>query len=244
LYLIDNSPSNSLEKLNDIDKRIIYIFNDRNIGFGAGHNIAITNAQKAGFQYHFVINPDIVFGGNVIEQMVQYMTSDKQIGMMMPEILYPNGEIQYLPKLLPGPFDIIFRKIKWPPKSYEKFINRYELRTVHAGQYYNVPVLSGCFTLLNVNAIRQIGFYDASYFMYFEDWDLSRRMHKRYKTLYFPMVAVYHEYEAGANKSLKLFMIFLQSVFTYFNKWGWFLDRERKQVNKRAVQEQISKHDF
>ena len=70
----------------------------------------------------------------------------------------------------------------------------------------------------NLKAIQEIGMYDDNYFMYFEDWDLSRRMHKKYKTIYYPLVSVYHGYESGANKSFKLFKIFIHSAITYFNK--------------------------
>ena len=71
--------------------------------------------------------------------------------------------------------------------------------------------------------------------MYFEDWDLSRRMHRHYKTLYFPKVSVYQGYDSGANKNLKLFKIFIKSAMHYFNKWGWFFDKERESMNKKAL---------
>jgi GT2 family glycosyltransferase len=65
--------------------------------------------------------------------------------------------------------------------------------------------------------------YDDAFFMYFEDWDLSRRMHKQYKTIYFPKVSVVHTYESELIKVKKLFMIFISSAVTYFNKWGYFM---------------------
>jgi GT2 family glycosyltransferase len=71
--------------------------------------------------------------------------------------------------------------------------------------------------------------------MYFEDWDLSRRMHKKYNTIYFPKVSIYHGYESGANKSISLFITFIKSAIRYFNKWGWFVDRERVAINKAAL---------
>ncbi len=52
LFLIDNSPTQLLkEGLKDIlqDERVEYIFNNRNLGYGAGHNIALKKAQKAFF---------------------------------------------------------------------------------------------------------------------------------------------------------------------------------------------------
>jgi hypothetical protein len=212
-----------------------YIHNPSNPGFGAAHNIAILKALEMGSKYHFIVNPDIYFKGDVISPMVSYMELDPEIGMMMPQILNLDGSLQNLPKLFPSPFSILLRKIKKPIGFYNKFIEKYELRFVDEDKIYNAPILSGCFTLLNLKAIQEIGMYDDKFFMYFEDWDLSRRMHRKYKTIYFPKVSIYHGYESGANKSSKLFKIFVNSAIIYFNKWGWFFDKERKILNKKAL---------
>ncbi|WDF59110.1 glycosyltransferase family 2 protein [Flavobacterium sp. KACC 22758] len=236
LFLIDNSQINNIQKF-DNNIKIEYIHNPSNPGFGEAHNIAIKKAIESGIDYHFVVNPDIYFKGDVIFKMVDYMQSDNSIGMIMPQILNIDGSVQNLPKLLPYPFSILWRKIKKPAKAYRKFINRYELREIPEKQIYNAPVLSGCFTLLNLEAIKKVGMYDNRFFMYFEDWDLSRRVHQYYKTIYFPLVSVYHGYESGANKSGKLFKIFVNSAITYFNKWGWFFDSDRGEINKRALEQ-------
>ncbi|MGL2988116.1 glycosyltransferase family 2 protein [Flavobacterium sp. RSSA_27] len=234
LFLVDNSPTNDLKTLLT-NSRIDYIHNPSNPGFGASHNVAIQKAMDLGSKYHFIVNPDIYFEGDVIMPMVEYMSNDETIGMMMPQILNEDGTIQNLPKLLPSPFSIFKRKLKKPARAYQKFINKYELRNIAEDIIYNAPVLSGCFTLLNLEAIKKVGMYDDVFFMYFEDWDLSRRMHQHYKTIYFPKVAVVHEYESGANKSSKLFKIFINSAIIYFNKWGWFFDKERIEINKKAL---------
>ena len=234
LYLIDNSPTDELKHL-VTHNRISYIHNPANPGFGASHNVAIEKAIDLGSKYHFVVNPDIYFVGDVVETMLEYMAADTTIGMMMPQILNEDGTNQNLPKLLPSPFDLFKRKIKKPAKLYQKFINEYELREVSKDFIYNTPSLSGCFTLLNLDAIRKIGMYNDKFFMYFEDLDLSRRMHQKYKTIYFPKVSVVHGYESGANKNPKLFKIFINSAITYFNKWGWFFDSERNKINKKTL---------
>lgn len=235
LYLIDNSPTADLKFFKELDPRIIYMHNPTNPGFGSAHNMAIEQSINSGSSYHFIINPDIHFEGDVISTMVQYMQNDDSIGMMMPQILNEDGTVQNLPKLLPTPLSIFWRKIKKPTMVYEKFINKYELRLVPHNMIYNVPILSGCFTLLNVKAIQEIGAYDDDYFMYFEDWDLSRRMHAKYKTLYFPLVSVYHGYEGEANRSFKLFKIYISSAHTYFKKWGWIFDSNRSKVNEQVM---------
>ena len=237
LYLVDNSPTDILKILQSNDSRIVYIFNDNNIGFGAAHNIALCLSSAARSKYHFVINPDIYFEDDVIEKMVEFMQVNCIVGMIMPKVLYPDGTIQYLPKLLPNPFNIFLRKIKFPKSVYKKFINKYELRSIPSDVIYNAPILSGCFTLIRIEAFDRIGGYDDSFFMYFEDWDLSRRMHQVYQTIYFPEVSIYHRYESGANRSWKLFIIFLRSFITYFSKWGWFLDSSRTYLNNKTLQQ-------
>ncbi len=235
LFLIDNSPLDDLRLFEEFDKRIIYIHNPSNPGFGVAHNIAIQKAIELNSKYHFIVNPDIYFNGDIITTMIDYMSRDASIGMMMPQILNLDGTVQNLPKLLPNPFSILWRKLRKPKKAYEKFINEYELRLVPTNIIYSAPILSGCFTLLNMNAVKKVGFYDDAFFMYFEDWDLSRRMHQHYKTIYFPLVSVFHGYESGANKSRILFKIFVNSAITYFNKWGWFFDADRNKINREAL---------
>lgn len=235
LYLIDNSLTDDLKNSKALNDNIEYIHNPKNPGFGAAHNMAIQKAIASGSPYHFIVNPDIYFKGDIITPMIAYMQENASVGMLMPQILNIDGTIQNLPKLLPSPLSIVWRKVKKPNVAYQKFIDRYELRNVPKNLIFNAPILSGCFTLLNLKAIQEIGFYDDAYFMYFEDWDLSRRMHRQYKTIYFPLVSVYHGYDSGANKNKALFKIFVASAITYFNKWGWFFDAEREKINTEAL---------
>lgn len=235
IFIVDNSPSDRLRSISTIDSRIAYTHNPYNSGFGVAHNQAITKAIAFGAEYHFSVNPDIYFNEDVIGEMVDYMQRNKDVGMLMPQILNEDGSIQHMPKLLPSILSIFIRKFKKPYFYYKKFIDQYELRFINDDIIYNAPILSGCFTLLNLEAIKEVGMYDPKFFMYFEDWDLSRRMHQKYRTIYFPKVSVYHGYESGANKNSKLFKIFINSAITYFNKWGWFFDSERNEINRKAL---------
>lgn len=235
IYVVDNSPTSALSLYFEGKSDVIYIHNPSNPGFGASHNVAIDLSIKNNVLYHFIVNPDVFFKDDVVTKMVDYMKTDKKVGMMMPQVLNLDGTVQNLPKLLPSPFSVLLRKLKKPRFIYEPFISKYELRNAQKDLIYESPILSGCFTLLNLKAVKEVGMYDDEFFMYFEDWDLSRRMHQKYKTIYYPKVSVYHGYESGANKSKKLFKIFVKSAVHYFNKWGWFFDLERRKVNKKTL---------
>lgn len=235
LYIVDNSSHDRLRAYFKNDKNVVYISNPSNPGFGSAHNIAIRHAISNGSAYHFVINPDVYFEKDVFSPMIDYMKKNEGVGMIMPQILNLDGSIQFLPKLLPSPLDIFLRKFKRPKVYYERFIEKYELRFVNVSSVYEAPILSGCFTLLNTSVINEVGMYDDKFFMYFEDWDLSRRIARKYKTIYYPKVSVFHGYDSGANRSKRLFKIFIHSAFIYFSKWGWFFDRERKSLNKKTL---------
>jgi GT2 family glycosyltransferase len=240
-YVIDNSPTDKLKELSTLDRRVVYIFNSKNMGFGKAHNIGIRKSLESGVSYHLVINPDVYFGESTIKDLYNYMDANPDVGSIMPKILYPSGETQYLAKLLPTPFDLIIRRFisfnNWGKKRDE----RYELRFSGYDKIMNVPNLSGCFMFLRIKALKEIGLFDENFFMYLEDTDLSRRMHNKYKTIFYPKACVFHEFAKGSYKNRKLLMIHIQSAIYYFNKWGWFFDNERDKINKAVMNDLKSK---
>lgn len=86
LYIVDNSPKDTIRSWYK-DPRVEYIFNDKNVGFGAGHNIIMRNPSKLGI-YHLVLNPDIRFDGGVIESLFHFMEDNKNVGMLSSESVY------------------------------------------------------------------------------------------------------------------------------------------------------------
>ena len=230
VFLIDNSPTQSP------DFRalpVTYIFNGKNLGYGAAHNIAIRKTLAAGIPYHLVVNPDIRFDGEIIGELMTYMDANPDIGHLMPKVFYPDGKIQYLCKLLTKPSDLIFRRFfpsSWTRKSNDKF----ELRTSGYDKIMEAPYLSGCFMLLRTQALKEIGLFDERFFMYPEDIDLTRRMHRKYRTVFYPNVSIVHHHEQGSYKSKKLLFVHLWNLIKYFNKYGWFFDPERKKINQET----------
>jgi GT2 family glycosyltransferase len=236
LYIIDNSFDNNIE-LFIKSNRITYIHNPSNPGFGSSHNLAILKSINLDYDYHCIINPDIIFENGTIEKMLLFMIKNDDVGLLMPKILNTDGSLQNLPKLIPLPWHILLRKIKFPKFLFEKYIFKIELRNYLECKILNIPILSGCFLISNLKILNEVGIFDERYFMYFEDWDLSRRVHSNYKTLYFPDARVYHGYNSGANKSFRLFKIFIKSAALYFSKWGWVYDKDRKRINAATLKQ-------
>ena len=235
LYISDNSPNNSLKNIIESfnDKRIEYIFNNHNGGYGWGHN-KVLNSVKNNSKYHLILNPDIYFEKGIIEKLFDYMERNIEIGNIMPLIKYPNGKIQYLCKKLPTPKDLFLRRF-CPIKSIiEKNDYKYEMRDSGYNQIIEVPNLSGCFMFLRTKNFIKINGFDENIFMYLEDIDLNRRIGMISKTVFYPYVEVIHNHAKESYKNKKLLLEHIKSTIYYFNKWGWFFDSYRKKVNKKA----------
>jgi GT2 family glycosyltransferase len=237
LYLVDNSPTDILRKLAS-RPNTEYIFNRGNIGFGAGHNIALRKAIGQA-KYSLIMNPDVYFDKGVLEKLSCFMEERPDVGSVMPKVLFPDKSLQYLCRLLPTPLDILLRKIDFKIFNFlfKERKSRYELKFADYNRIMNVPYLSGCFMLLRTKLLEDAGVFDERFFLYFEDVDLARRFHRLSDTIYYPDAVIYHNYERRSGKDMVLFRHLIASGIKYFNKWGWFFDAERKQLNSKALKD-------
>ena len=223
LYLVDHSTSNELKDIIRNDK-VTYIHNPSNPGFGAGHNFVIKRIIDYS-DYHLVLNPDIFYAPGTLEQLIQFMESNNDIGHVMPKILAPSGEFQFLCKKNPTVFDLFARGFM-PNFLKSKFKKRLDSYTYKYEDFesviYDVPYLSGCFMLFRTSVLKNVGLFDEKIFMYLEDADITRRFLEVSRTAYYPGATVYHHYAGLTHKKWKYKWITVQSALVYFNKWGWF----------------------
>ncbi len=215
---------------------ITYLRADSNKGYGAGHNIALRRIIDLS-AFHFVLNPDISFGPDELEKMIGFIQSDPSIGQMMPKVIYPDGEIQWLCKLIPTPADLFIRRFSIGPMTslIRKRMERFELRFTSYTRTMDIPYLSGCFMLFRTAALRKIGLFDERFFMYPEDIDITRRMHAEFRTVFFPGATVVHDHAKESYTSPRALLIHISNIVKYFNKWGWFRDVQRSEFNRQTL---------
>jgi GT2 family glycosyltransferase len=236
VFLIDNSPMRVESKIYN-HPNVTYIKSKKNIGYGSGHNIAIREIIDQS-EFHFVLNPDIFFEPSAIHQMIARMSQDESIGQLMPKVIYPDGRLQYLCKLIPTPMDLFERRFfRGPLKEIaQRKMEKFELRFTNYNREMDVPYLSGCFMLFRTSALKKIGLFDERFFMYPEDIDITRRMNAQFRTLFFPSATIVHDHAKESYKSKKMLWIHLTNLIKYFNKWGWVYDAERKKVNAHTLE--------
>lgn len=230
LYIIDNSTSNIFYDFNSY-VNVIYIKSEKNIGFGAGHNIAI-NLIKNISNYHLILNPDISFGTGVIESLIDNFSKNPNYGIIMPKIVYPDKSLQTCAKLLPTPFNLILRRLI--PKS--RLLHNYELKSYKYDRVIEAPFLSGCFMLCRTLTLTKINGFDEKLFLYMEDVDICRRSNLHgFMTIVNPFEFVIHDHEYKPLMISNTLKLFLKSTFYYYNKWGWLFDKNRRILNRKTL---------
>jgi len=242
LYLVDNSRT---EHLRDLAERFgaHYRHQPENPGFSRSHNWALRRALTAGSAYHFVLNPDIHFSGEVIGKLLAFMEQHRDVGLLAPRVHYPDGRLQPLCKLLPHPLDLAVRRFLPVVHRCSGRQARYELHHSGYDRVMDVPALSGSFMLIRTDTLARTGLFDERFFLYFEDVDLSRRIGAVARTVYFPYAAIVHDYGRGSYKNWRLLWHHTVSALRYFNKWGWLRDPERDRINRRALSRLAARAD-
>ena len=235
IYIVDNSSQSYIQDFCATHKNVEYI-PSKNVGYGAGHNIAIRKAIENNEEYHLVLNSDVYFEPDTLDKLVEYLDSNKDVAQVQPRITYPDGTLQYTCRLLPTPLDLIFRRFL-PKCVIEHRNNRYILAHYSHNTTLNIAYHQGSFMLFRTSCFKDVGLFDERFFMYPEDIDITRRMHSKYRTMYWPNVSVVHAHRAASYKSTRMLKIHIVNMVKYFNKWGWFFDSERRKVNREILKE-------
>lgn len=231
IYIVDNGCEERLRRWAEGKPRLSY-HAAANPGFGAAHNIAIRMAMAQGAAYHLVMNSDVYFEPDVIDRLYELMESDATVGMAQPKVVYPDGRQQYTCRRLPTPLDVFGRRFL-PRRLFARHNDRYLLKHLDPNVAHNIPYHQGSFLFIRMQALREAGLFDERFFMYPEDIDLTRRIHRNWQTLYYPVCTIVHCHRAESYKSLRMTRIHAANMIRYFNKWGWWHDPERRRFNRQ-----------
>jgi len=221
LYLIDNSNDDRLRAL-ATDRSIIYMRPGRNIGFGQGHNLALS--QVEGFQYHAIINPDVRFGPEVIPALIEHLRSDPSVALVGPRLMTEDAKVYISCRRWPKPLDLIGRRFL--PEFLRRFIDSrrpsFEVHDLPYDRPTQVDILSGAFLVCSTSIMRRLGGFDPRYFLYLEDYDLCRTaVAAGYRCIYEPRQVVIHRHGRHSYKQIRPLVWHSWSAIKYFNKWGW-----------------------
>ena len=126
--------------------------NARNLGFGAANNRALAQVQTP---YALLLNPDCLPTKEFLVGLLQAAAEFPDAAIIAPHLIRRNGtpEVSY----------------RWPATHWVS-------RGPKADGPCCVGFVCGAVMLLNMDLMKRIGFFDETFFLYYEDEDLCQRV--------------------------------------------------------------------
>ena len=178
LYVVDNgSPDGCGRQLAETDfgdSRVTVLPLEKNIGFGKGHNYVLDRLTS---DVHFILNPDILLTGDVLEDMAAWLLARPGAAMATPQLRYPDGKLQHLPRRKPTPWLLLARQLA--PKlggCFKRADDHYTMQDEDLTVPRRIEFCTGSFMAVRTDVFREIGGFDPGYFMYVEDADLTQKV--------------------------------------------------------------------
>lgn len=185
-----------------------------NVGFKTMVN---TSLQEARGQYVFLINSDILLTEAVIPQMIDYLKTHPEIGILSPKQLNFNGTLQLSCFRFYRPLTILYRRTWLGNLPFAKrHLDWFVMADYEKKEPRSVDWVMGSAMLVTKAAVARVGMMDPRFFMYMEDVDWCRRFWEQgLKVVYYPQVSVYHYHGKGSAKGG-----FIGSLL--FNRLTWY----------------------
>lgn len=226
VFVVDNGGlpdmSDAFSELSRVGAEPMIISGHGNVGYGRGHNLAI---ERATSRYHLVLNPDVEIEPAALVKAMNFLEVHPEAGLLAPAIVDDAGQLQYLCRRYPALLDLFIRGFL--PGAVRRLfaarLARYEMRSQinEHDMVWDPPIVSGCFMLFRTDVLKKLAGFDARYFLYFEDYDLSLRTHAVARVVYEPAVRVLHHGGGAARKGGAHIRMFVASAFRFFNRFGW-----------------------
>jgi len=228
LVVVDNGSSES--ELRILDGRFggtIRIMRlGENLGFPEACNRGFALAAEARYTYLMTVNNDTRLDREVMGALLAVADRDESIGAVVPKIYYwhrPNT-IQYAG----GDCSLALGM------TIHRGINTEDTGNFDEECDIGFAEASAC--LYRVSAIERVGFFDAAFFAYWEDADLSMRLlQAHYRLVYCPTAKVWHKVSSSAPPHTKTFL-FIRNAITFARRYCGNLQLISSLISIMAVQ--------
>lgn len=172
------------------------IKNPSNLGYAKAANLGANNSIG---KYLLFSNPDIIVSVNCIKALLYQLKTNNNIALVSPKILNKNQTLQY--SILP-PYNLWHIFIE---QTYlYRLLPRIFTHSYSDTKLYESPKLvksvSGVFFLIRKTTWQKINGFNEKYFLYFEDFDLCKRLiSTNCHILYYSVVSVIHYLHQSSN---------------------------------------------
>ena len=218
IFVVDNvSTDGSPEMVEKKFPGVNLIKSEKNVGFGAGNNLAL---KKAKGRYLLLVNSDIeIEDQKLFSKMIGWMEKHPKVGVSTCALLNPDGTIQGSG----GYFPTLWRVFFWmffldDIPVLNRIITSYHPKGLFYNKERNLDWVTGAFYLIRAEVLKKSGVFDEKYFMYVEEVDLSYQIKKLgWEIWYLPQFSIIHFGQASSSSEFATTREFM-GLKIYFEK--------------------------
>ncbi len=157
-------------------ERVDVVQSGRNGGFGAGNNVGIRHALRTAEEkpeYFYILNSDAFPAEDAIERLAHYLDGHAEVGIAGSYIHGVDGE----PHVTAFRFPSVFSELEGSMRlgAISRALKDYVVPIGIPEETREVDWLAGASMLVRRSVLDEIGLFDESFFLYFEETDLCRR---------------------------------------------------------------------
>lgn len=190
VIVVDNASSDdSVAKIKQEFSQVTLIESAENLGFGRANNLGF---EYSSGDYIFLLNSDTLLINNAVELLWQFLNKHLDIAIVGGQLYEADGVTTthsycYLFPSLLMELDILFRG------AITHRIEKKRLKYIVRDGFDTVAYITGADMMLRRSDIHQYGFFDSSFFLYFEETELSYRYHSNGRiSVFFPEAKIIH----------------------------------------------------
>jgi GT2 family glycosyltransferase len=191
-----------------------YMDPGKNLGFGAGVNVALRRLLGGPARDILLLNPDATVTPDDLETLVDYLhdSDNERVGAVSPRLRGDDGDEQ---------------RVEWPlPSPARAWAEAFGLGRLPARRTFVI----GAVLLLRWEALREVGLFDERFFLYAEEVDWQRRaLALGWRSQLCDEVVASHVGAGTSDDPLRREALFYAAHETYIRKWygssGWWAYR-------------------
>ena len=251
VLIVDNaSEDGSVELVEERYPDVRLIRNSRNEGFAIACNQGMAVAKG---RHVLLLNTDTETPVGAISTMADFLDQNEEYGAVAPRLVFPDGRTQRACMEFPSLWTVLFFATpfeRWFPESRE--LRRYFKRDWDHEDTRDIVQPPAAVMMVRHAVLNQVGLFDERLWLFFNDVDLSLRIHQAgWKTRFLAEVAYVHHHGSSTSKFGDFLSQWQRDRLSYYRKhyglWGsiWvklcvgfaFLDFAQEQLVRKLKRE-------
>lgn len=230
IIIVDNdSPDGSYETISDHiathgwdkDNRVRVLQSGHNGGYGAGNNVGIRAGLSDGSapDFVYILNPDAFPSRDAIRVLLDYLVAHPDAGFAGSCIEGDDGAPHTSTFRYPSIFSEFETAIRFGPIT--RLLKSHRVPLESPGGTQPVDWLAGASLMMRKSVLDEIGLFDETFFLYFEETDLCRRANLAgYQIVYVRESEVVHigSVSTGMKTWARVPVYWFDSRLHYFSK--------------------------